>query len=65
MVFYTCASGSSCIKTSGAVQVADLARGTFGFVQLAEDLTTGEHLAIKVRLMLTLTGTEEPWGREH
>lgn len=32
------------------MQVADLARGTFGFVQLAEDLTTGEHLAIKVRL---------------
>ncbi len=32
------------------MQVADLARGTFGFVQLAEDLTTGEHLAIKVQL---------------
>ena len=37
-----------------AAQVADLARGTFGFVQLAEDLTTGEHLAIKVWFWLTL-----------
>ena len=41
------------------MQIADLARGTFGFVQLAEDLTTGEHLAIKVCFWLTLAGTDE------
>ena len=29
------------------VQVADLNRGAFGFVQLAKDVTTGEQVAIK------------------
>ena len=28
-------------------QITDLNRGTFGFVQLAEDMTTGEYVAIK------------------
>lgn len=31
----------------GCLQVADLNRGAFGFVQLAKDLTTGEQVAIK------------------
>ena len=30
-----------------SVQVADLNRGAFGFVQLAKDVTTGEQVAIK------------------
>jgi serine/threonine protein kinase len=30
-----------------ALQVADLNRGAFGFVQLAKDLSTGEQVAIK------------------
>ena len=30
-----------------SVQVADLNRGAFGFVQLAKDLETGEQVAIK------------------
>ena len=29
------------------MQVADLNRGAFGFVQLAKDVTTGEQVAIK------------------
>jgi serine/threonine-protein kinase SRK2 len=29
------------------LQVADLNRGAFGFVQLAKDVTTGEQVAIK------------------
>jgi len=33
--------------TNANLQVADLNRGAFGFVQLAKDVTTGEQVAIK------------------
>ncbi|KAK9841023.1 hypothetical protein WJX81_006268 [Elliptochloris bilobata] len=45
-------------------KVADLARGTFGFVQLAEDLTTGEHLAIKARFCQDRTPEFVPRGEK-
>jgi len=45
-VFRKLHTTSSCVTL--LKQVADLARGTFGFVQLAQDLVSGEHVAIKV-----------------
>ncbi len=64
-VEHTARTGAVCLKlhtTSSRVallkQVADLARGTFGFVQLAQDLLSGEHVAIKVCLSLRVPASE-------